>query len=291
MNSFGSLHPICIFTYFVTVILLVLICQHPVMMIFACIGALFFLLKLESENTSGLLRMLLPMVLLIAFTNILLSHKGITRLFVLFGQWVTLESICYGITSGLSLTALVLWFSCYQKIMTSDKFLYLFGKAAPASALLISMTLNLVPKLQGQLRQIQECQEMLSQETSSRFGKFKKALRHTSTLLGWSLENTVEQADSMKARGYGIRRRTTFHLFRFESRDAKFLTFLLLISAVCIAGRICGYGTMEFYPRMDRLFGHWTDCFYTLIFLALVMIPGIMEWKEELLWRYYDLKQ
>lgn len=235
--------------------------------------------------------MIVPMILLITLTNTLLSHRGVTNLFLLCGQWVTLEAICYGLTSGLSLATLILWFACYQKIMTSDKFLYLFGKAAPATALLLSMALNLVPKLQGQLRQIQECQEMLRPDTPTAFGKMKQALRHVSTLFGWSLENMVEQADSMKARGYGIKRRTTFHLFRFESRDARFLSFFLILATICIAGRIAGYGTMEFYPRMDRLFYNRIDFLFHVIFLILVMIPGMMEWKEELLWRYYDLKQ
>lgn len=291
MNSFNSLHPICIFVYFVTVILLVLLCLHPFMMLIACTGALFFLLKTEGRKAFGWLKMILPMILLVAFTNALFSHRGVTQLFLMFGQWVTLESLCYGITSGLSLAALILWFACYQKIMTSDKFLYLFGKVAPGTSLLISMALGLVPKLQGQLRQIQDCQEMLSPDSMTHLEKIKKALRHVSTLLGWSLENTVEQADSMKARGYGIRRRTTFHLFRFESRDARFLICFLILAAVCIAGRISGYGTMEFYPRMDRLIYAGIDLIFYFIFLILVMIPGVMEWKEEILWRYYDLKQ
>lgn len=291
MSNFNSLHPICIFIYFITVILMILLCLNPVMMFIACTGAFFFLVKIEKVNVFVWFKWTFPMILLVSIVNPLFNHRGVTRLFLLFDQWITLESICYGITSGLSLAALILWFACYQKIMTSDKFLYLFGKVAPATSLLISMALGLVPKLQGQLKQIQDCQEMLTPDSPTNLGKIKKALRHVSTLLSWSLENTVEQADSMKARGYGVRRRTTFHLFRFEGRDARFMICFLILAAVCIAGRIFGYGTMEFYPRMDVLFYDKIDVLFYFIFLVLVMIPGIMEWKEELLWRYYDLKQ
>ena len=199
--------------------------------------------------------------------------------------------MCYGITAALSLAALVLWFACYQQVMTSDKFLYLFGKIAPATALLISMALNLVPKLQGQLRLIQECQEMMYPGNQTTFDKLKKAIRNVSTLLGWSLENTVEQADSMKARGYGIKRRTTFHLFRFESKDAEFMVLLILLAGSCMLARVLGYGTMEFYPRMDSLFENIGELVFYIMFLALVCVPGILEWKEEILWRSYDLSQ
>lgn len=219
----------------------------------------------------------------------LLNHRGVTRLVKIMNQWVTLEALCYGITAGLSLAALILWFGCYQEVITSDKFLYLFGKAAPGTALLISMALNLVPKLEQELQQIREGQEMLYPDKPGHMEKIRKAIRHVSTLLGWSLENTVEQVDSMKARGYGLRRRTTFHLFRFESGDRKFMLLLLLLGGSCIAGRCLGYGTVEFYPRMDSIVNGAGDILFYLVFMAFMWLPGLMEWKEELLWRSYDL--
>lgn len=289
MNDFKSLHPICIFAYFVVMIVMLLICNHPVVMLSACAGAVFLLLNFKEHSMTGMLKWILPLILIITIANPLLNHRGVTRVCFLFGQWITLEAICYGVASGLSLVALILWFSCYQRIMTSDKFLYLFGKAAPASSLLITMALAFVPKLRLQLQQIQECQEMLTEETKTTDGKIRLAIRNVSVLLGWSLENTVEQADSMKARGYGIRRRTTFHLFRMKGRDVRFLVMLLILACICIGLRIHGCGTMEFYPRISESFHGTEDIIFYLSFLILVGIPGVMEWKEEMLWRSYNL--
>lgn len=292
MRYFKNLHPICIFSYLVVVIALILMCFDPIILLLACFGALCFLGKTESVHAAlKRLKLLLPMTLIIVVANSLVSHRGVTRLRLVFGQWITLEAVCYGITSGMSLAALILWFVCYQKLMTSDKFLYLFGKAAPATALLITMALNLVTKLQVQLKQIQDSHEMLHQETSTNVQKLKKALGHVTTLLGWSLENTVEQANSMKARGYGIRKRTTFHLFHFETRDALFLLMIMIPGVFCLIGRSLGYGTMEFYPRMDPLVFDGKHLIFYGIFLLLVCIPGILEWKEELLWRSYSFNQ
>lgn len=206
MSGFKNLHPICSFSYFAIAIILVLVCQTPIAMLEALAGAVFFLHCTEGGKVWKRLRYLLPMLLLIAFANPLLNHRGVTRLVKIMNQWVTLEALCYGITAGLSLAALILWFGCYQEVITSDKFLYLFGKAAPGTALLISMALNLVPKLEQELQQIREGQEMLYPDKPGHMEKIRKAIRHVSTLLGWSLENTVEQVDSMKARGYGSKR-------------------------------------------------------------------------------------
>ena len=290
MRYFEHLHPVCIFTYFVLVIGMTLACMHPIMLTVSAAGALLFLGRLKGKRgVISQLKFVGPMFLLISVANPLINHRGVTLLGMLFDQWITLEAICYGITAGLSLVALILWFACYSEVMTSDKFLYLFGKVAPASSLLITMTLQLIPKLKGQLTQIQQSQEMLQPDHKGLMPKLYKALRHTSTLIGWSVENAVEQADSMKARGYGLKRRNTFHLFRFDSRDARFLGGLTALGGSCIIARAFGHGTMEFYPRMDAVITGESGLVLYGLFALLAFLPSILEAKEAIKWRSYGL--
>ena len=157
MRYFENLHPICILIYFVAVIGLTLVCFHPVMLVVSLVGAFSLLLRLKGGKGAGQqFRFVIPMFLLVAVANPLINHRGVTLLGMFLNQWITLEAIAYGITAGLSLAALILWFGCYSEVMTSEKFLYLFGKIAPSSALLISMALQLVPKLNRQLTEIKE---------------------------------------------------------------------------------------------------------------------------------------
>ena len=285
MSSFEELHPACLFSYFVAVMVLFFLCHHPLAMVLACACALFFLYNIEGRRAFSWCKWMLPVVLFIAVVNPLLNHRGVTRLFKLGNQWITLEAIAYGITAGLSLAALILWFGCYSEVMTSEKFLYLFGKIAPASALLISMALQLVPKLNRQLTEIRESQEMLRPERKNLSGKLGTALRHTSTLVGWSLEGAVEQTDSMKARGYGLKRRTTFHLFHFDSRDLRFFCGVMILFGVCVIARAFGHGTMEFYPRMDAVITGQSGILLYILFGMLAFLPAILEGKEALVWR------
>lgn len=247
------------------------------------------LLSMKENEIWGMFKWILPLTVFIAVANPLLNHRGVTRLCRIMGQWVTLEAVCYGMVSALSLATLILWFSCYQKIMTSDKFLYLFGKIAPATSLLITMALASVPKLRGQLRQIQECQEMGTRKQEKAGHKFRRATNHVTTLLGWSLENAVEQADSMKARGYGIKRRTTFHLFSFRKRDIRFLIVLLAGAGICLGLRMHGCGKMDFYPRINGGFLGREDILFFVIAGVIAVLPGAMEWKENVVWRFYNL--
>ena len=290
MRYFEHLHPVCIFTYYAVVIGMTLVCLHPVMLLISAAGSILFLWRLKGfRGVARQLAFVGPMFLLVALANPLTNHRGVTFLCMFLDQWVTLEAVCYGITAGLSRCALILWFACYQQTMTGDKFLYLFGKAAPSASLLITMTLQLIPKLKNQLVQIRQGQEMLRTEEKGIWGKLRTALRHTSTLIGWSVENAVEQADSMKARGYGIKRRTTFHLFHFDSRDARFLGTVLALGGACCAARAFGHGTMEFYPRMDPVITGESGMVLYGLFAVLNSLPAVLEGKEAARWRSYGL--
>lgn len=51
------------------------------------------------------------------------------------------------------------------------------------------------------------------------FKKVRYALNMVSILVTWALENAIETADSMKSRGYGLKGRTAFSIYRFNRRD------------------------------------------------------------------------
>ena len=286
MRYFGNLHPAVSMAYFVLVLVLTLVCMHPVPVVLSFFGASWFSIRLRGLRAYGrTMRFVGPMFVLIALANPLFNHRGVTPLFEINHLWYTLEATVYGLVAAFSLCSVVIWFTCYQEVMTSDKFLYLFGKPFPGTSLLITMTLRFIPQLQQNRREIKQAQAMLNDEGTRLFQKLGTALRNLSVLLTMSLENAVETADSMKARGYGARRRTTFHLFRFDGRDARTLGAVIALGGVCILARCYGHGYMEFYPRMTPLVLGVSS--YTMfVFCALLMfLPGILETKEAIRWR------
>lgn len=104
------------------------------------------------------------------------------------------------------LAAVVLWFSCWNTVMTSDKLMHLFGRVVPALSLLLSMTLRFVPRFQAKLREVTAARRGMGlYAEKGRLQKLKSAVTVFSVMVTWSLENAVETADSMKSRGYGLR--------------------------------------------------------------------------------------
>ena len=286
MRFFGTLHPAVSMCYFVCVIGLTLACPHMVTVLLSLVGGAMFNLALRGGKAFGrTMRFVLPMFLIVCIGNPLVNHRGVTMLFLLFNQWITLEAIVYGVVTACSLAAIILWFGCYQEVMTSDKFLYLFGKVAPATALLITSALRFIPQMQQNAAQIKESRAMLQDNSPRLFQKLAHAIQNLSALLGMSMENAVQTADSMKARGFGARRRTTFHLFRFDARDARTLALILTLCGICVVARCYGHGYMEYYPRITALTMGASSMTMFILFAALMLLPSILEAKEAAVWR------
>ncbi len=83
-------------------------------------------------------------------------------------------------------------------------------------------------------------------------------LRQTHVLMGWSLEDSLETADAMRARGWSAEaRRSTYTRYRFAAADAFALVALLLAGALCLLLAWAATSQFAFYPTMSRLIAWW----------------------------------
>ena len=168
-DTFSSCHPIVNFLYFVMVLIFSMFFMHPVSLLISLASSLTYAIYLNGRKAVRFsLRYMLPMMLLAAITNPIFNHAGVTILAYLpTGNPLTLESILYGMASALMLAAVITWFSCYSAVMTSDKFVYLFGRVVPALSLILSMTLRFVPKFKAQFQVVSQAQACVGRDMSS----------------------------------------------------------------------------------------------------------------------------
>lgn len=294
MNStFSTYHPIINFGFFCCVIGISIFLLHPVFLIIGMSASLIYALMLGGKGTlKFFLCFLMPMMLFITVINPLLNHRGMTVLFYTGNNYVTLEAVIYGVVSGLMLSSVLLWFSCYNKIMTSDKFVYLFGRIIPALSLIISMVMRFVPNYKMQVKKISDAQKCIGRDVSN--GTVKQKAHHgvkiISIMFTWALEHAIDTADSMRSRGYGIKNRSTFSIYRFDRRDAAAGIFIFVSAAVVLVGAICGKCSIEFYPYIVMAD---MDVFGVMVYAAYFMLcffPVIIEVKEGLTWRLLQSK-
>ncbi|MGL5695144.1 MAG: energy-coupling factor transporter transmembrane component T [Peptostreptococcaceae bacterium] len=291
-RGIGSYHPIVSFTYFAIIIIASMLFIHPVFCFISLFSAVLYSYILDKENTKKILSYSSIMAIMIALANAAFVNRGVTVLFYFRANPVTLESLLYGVLSGTMMMGVILWFACYNEIITSDKFLYIFGKTLPSIALMVSMTLRLIPKLINQTKIIANTQKTVGLDYSEGTikMKIKSCMRILSILVTWALEDAVHTADSMKARGYGTKKRSNFSIFNFVYRDMLVLIFISIIGLFLAIGYMNGYGQILFYPTIEKIKFDYLSILLYLSYFILSILPVLLELEEEYRWKYSELK-
>lgn len=288
LKSFSSLHPLVLIVYFVTILVVSMFSTNPVLLFLSLVGGMMFFGMMNSKKAFFTdLAFYIPMFFLIAIINPLFSHNGVTPLFFMNGNPVTFEAILYGGNIALMLMAVVYWCKCYSEIMTTDKFLYLFGKVIPKLALVLSMALRFIPLFREKHREFRTVQGASGLYDQKGFvNKIMCELKVFSALVTWSLENSVDTASSMKARGYGLKGRTHFSMYKFRKRDGIFLAINLLLFSVVVFGMGGGFVDFSFYPFVTEL---ETGAVQIVVYISLgvmSLLPFFTELWEVIMWKY-----
>lgn len=263
--------------------------MHPVSLAISLASALVYAVYLNGRRAVRFsLLYMLPMMVVAALVNPAFNHEGATILTYLpSGNPLTLESILYGAAAAAMLAAVVTWFSCYTAVMTSDKFVYLFGRLIPSLSLVLSMTLRFVPRFTAQARAVSEAQRCVGRDVSSGspLQRLRRGVTILSILLTWSLENAIETADSMKSRGYGLPGRTSFSIYRFDSRDKALLLWLAFCGVFVLSGALAGGLDWRYYPTVRG--GALTPlaASFPPVYLALCLTPLILNVREDRRWK------
>lgn len=288
-DAFSKLHPVVNFTFFAFVLVLSMFVMNPVCLALSLVCAFVNAVYLNGIKTVKLcLKFILPMALLIILINPVFNHQGVTIL--TYFPWdnpLTLESIVYGIASAALLSSVVLWFSVFNSVITSDKLVYLFGRIIPSLSLVLSMALRFVPKFSAQFKNVRNAQRCIGRDISngSLINRIKNRIRIISIMLSWSMENAIETADSMKSRGFGLKGRTAYSIYKFDRRDLILLIIVAMLGILVSVSVITGVIDFNYYPSIK---GNITDALALAIFFLygiLMLIPTILNAREGIRWK------
>lgn len=283
-EAVAELHPLPLFLYFTVILLQSAIGMHPFYLAVSLLGAaLYNAVAQKGKNLLKDLGFYLPLWALIALTNPLFSHKGVTPLFFLNDNPVTREAIFYGIGLGAMVVSLLLWGRALTRTLTEDKVFWLFGNTFPRVGSLLSNALRTVPKLKERWKSIREAQKALGEEGSGGIASRVRAdAKAFEALIGRTLEDAAESGEYLSARGFGRRKRTSFSAFRFTRRDAVLTVLILLSEGLTVAF----YPTFHYYPRFENPLPVDGEILSAVSFAFLCLVPTIIAVSEEIQWKF-----
>ncbi len=284
--GFKALHPVTSFIFFVFAFTLCLISYNPFILFTTLLCGFIYDLKIQKKRTvSYLLKFILPLIMLITVFNGLFNHYGVTILFTLpNGNNFTLEAVLYGLICAVKFSAILFWLDCFNEIVTSDKIIYLFGRFSPKTALIISMVLRFIPLIRYQAEEISKAEKGIGNipESANFIKKIKAGSRRLSILISWTLEKGIDTAESMSARGYGLKARKSYADYTFSIYDVLFIAFsvaALILNTVFYKKMYCVYNPIIEIPKPDII------AFTLIVFSVLILSsPMIFDLREEKLW-------
>lgn len=254
--------------------------QHPVFLALSLI--LIFRLNFILDRGEMLKKWYWPMGIMIIFILILtpiFNRSGNHILFYLFDNPVMLEAIIQGVMIALTLAGILAAFITFNVLLNADKFLYLFSKVSPQWSLLIMLSMRFVPMLRRKVIDMENIQTVkgVSLKQGSVRQRARNGMQILQMLLTGSLEDSIQSADSMTARGYGLRKRSNYQAYEMRRRDWTALIYLVFLSIGLFLGWHFNLGTLELLPELET---NWQGGWQNLILIMWILLIGFLNFKE-----------
>ena len=187
--------------------------------------------------------------------------------------------------------AIMYWFSVFNQVMDSDKTLFLFQGIIPTLGLIISMGLKFIPNFIKKRREIKNTQKTLGLYSKGGiFNRLENSIKVFLALLIWAIDSSLDTSLSMKARGYGIGKRSNYSLYRFKRQDLIVMLINLVTIVLFIYMYVAGNLDFYYYPTISNL----KFDIYLIVFLSLLsiymLLPVLYEIKEKIKWHYLKSK-
>jgi len=289
VRGFRWFHPIILLLYYLFAIAALMLYQHP---IFLALAAILILLMNFMLDGGDELKKWRAMVLVMAVLTLVLTpffnQRGNHLLFYLFEKQVYLEAVLQGVMISLTLVCILTLFLTFNLVITPDKFVFLFSKILPQWALLIMLSLRFVPLLRKRLIEIGDVQSVkgFPLKTGTVKSRAQNGMLFLQTLLTWSLEESIQTADSMTARGYGLGKRSKYQPFYMKNRDWLAFAFLVVSGSLVLFGWWLGDGVLTLLPILEPVWLSGREWVYGFLFFTMMGFPIWTEGKEMVKWKF-----
>ena len=154
------------------------------------------------------------------------------------------------------------------------------------------LALRFIPLFRKRLADIRDVQE--TKGISIKQGTVRTRARNgmylLQILLTYSLEKAMQTADSMTARGYGLRKRSKYRLFPWKKRDTFGLIYLIVFFMIILTGWQLDQTVLVFDATFKPFKVEKDMSPYLIGWVFLVGLPIWSEGKELMKWQLLQRK-
>ncbi len=287
-DTFSSYDPVINFIFFAGAVVFSMFFIHPLFLICTFFLSSVYYLTVKGRSGIRLIIGMIPLFIFMSAVNPLLNSAGDTVMFTYFGgRPYTFEALCYGMALSCMFISVIIWFASYSIVMTSDKFMYIFGRTAPSLSLVFTMILRFLPLYRKKAAQISSARSCIGRSGSqgTRGEKIRSGMTILSALTSWALEGGIVTADSMRSRGYGSGSRTAFSIYRFGLRDMLLMAVMVALAIIVILCGATGSAGASYTPEMN--ISPASDIHTAAgaaAYFVFLSLPSVINITEEIKW-------
>ncbi len=291
-DAFSKLHPAVNLLFFIGAIAFGVLLQHPVYLLAGIFASGVYYLFLNGRKGMKNMLMMIPLFIFVTLFNPIVNTRGVTVLFTYLDRPYTLEALIYGVAVAATFVLMLLWFGCYGKVLTGDKFTCLFGNLAPSLSLLLVMVFRMIPNLLQKIKQIIGVRNSIGKgtENSSFRDKLNSGMTVIGVLTSWALEGSITTSDSMRSRGYGTAKRTSFMIYRMTAADWISIAVMFVLIGIVVFFAVNGGMSAEFLPERSIAPINGKNIIGFIAYLGYLLIPTIMNIREVIQWKISESK-
>jgi energy-coupling factor transport system permease protein len=222
-------------------------------------------------------RLAVPLALLVAAINPLVSREGLTLLargpeVPLYGQLdMTLEAVVYGAVAALRVLVVVLAFAVWSAAVDPDDMLRGLRRVAPRSALTASLATRMVPLLARDAERLSEAYGLRAAGVGD--SRMRKGAVLARALAAGGLERAMDTAAALELRGYALGTRRSGRAPRpWSADDVGFALAAAAMVAVAVGAAISGIAAFDPYPLLQADWGP-SEAAFALMLPALTVAP------------------
>ena len=284
--GFERCHPAVNLIYFAAVVACMITFQHPVFLAISFLSAFAYSVKRNGWKAVAFNLCLIPFIAVFALYYSSYTHFGMTVLRQNFvGNNMTVESLVYGFVLGVTWAGACIWFSCVFSVFTTDKVVYLFGKASPRLSLFLAILLRMIPRIKKEARRINMAQQGIGRGANQGnvWHRIRNCVRIFSMLITWTIDSLTIASESMQSRGSSLRGRKAFSVYRFDNRDRILVIGLFLCLTLTMMAVLLKQTDMVYDPR---ILWRPVSPVFCIGYAALCLMPLCLE-----IWTEYKFKK
>lgn len=275
LKPFRSSHPLVLFAYFLSVMIVSIIQQNYYIIVLVIICALIMDYYFNAKLFFKDIKYTIILIIIVTITNPLFVTEGTNIVYQNDYVTITTQALIYGFVFGLLLSSMLLWFRVMKTCLTDSHIVYLFGSILPTLGLVISMSFNIISKLRLQYRKIKEAN--INMPNQNKLGYYRNLIV---VLVTDAFESSLDMMNSMQARGYGDGKRTSFHLYKFRRDDKLKLFVIIILTLICLYSYFSLYHNFYYYPIVQTYYLKWQDGLFMLVYIGLMLLPIYLGGKK-----------